>query len=181
MLELRLQLAEARTSLRTAKDALETAKIVATMEVSGKNPEERKSNAALALLNDRAYTEALIYVREWEAEVERAEAEIAEQEYQLRVREVAAREDLAKALMGRRADDAVIDQAMSVVRRLADISARHGAVSDYYLAEIDGVIGAANDLLGRRSNDATIDTLSSVEAAQRRGYAPVDTTEWFGR
>lgn len=106
---LRQHLAEARTSLRTAKDALETAKIVATMEVGGKNEAERKSNAAMALLNDRAYTEALAHVRDCEADVERAEAEIAEQEYQLRVREVAARERLAEALMGKRVDDAAAD------------------------------------------------------------------------
>lgn len=35
--------------------------------------------------------------------------------------------------------------------------------------------------MGRRADDAAIDSLGSVEAAQRRGYAPVDTTEWFGR
>lgn len=112
---LRQHLAEAKIALRTAKDALETAKIVAMMEVSGKNEAERKSNAAIALLNDRAYTEALAHVRDCEADVERAEAEIAEQEYQLRVREVAARERLAEALMGRRTDDGIADLASQIL------------------------------------------------------------------
>lgn len=109
MLELRQHLAEAKIALRAAKDALETAKIVATMEVGGKNEAERKTNAAVALLENRAYAEALAHVRDCEATVERAEADIAEQEYQLRVREVAARERLAEALKGRRVDDAVAD------------------------------------------------------------------------
>lgn len=149
MLSLRQTLAEARIALRQAKDALRNAEIIGTLHITGKNEAERKSSAAQALLNNGIYQEALARVRAYEATLERAEQAIAEQEHELRVREVAAREKLAEVLRGRRVDDAVLD------------------------------------------------SLSSIEAAQRRGYAPrvhvnadhnggefehpVDTTEWYGR
>lgn len=139
MLELRQQLAEARINLRSARDRFELTKALCEQRAivagraDGKNAEERSRNLTVALANDGDYGNALMELREAEAAVARIEAQIAEQEYELRVREVAARERLAEALMG------------------------------------------------RRSDDAAIDTLSRVEAAQRRGYAPADTTEWYGR
>lgn len=114
-MNLRQALAEAKIALRQAKDTHDTAKIIATLDVSGRNEAERKRNTARALLNDRAYTLALAFVRACEATVERAEAEIAEQEYELRIREVVARERLAEALMGRRSDDAMIDRVIQYI------------------------------------------------------------------
>lgn len=102
MPSLRLTLATARADLRTAKDALRTAEVIATLNVAGKNEAERKQATALALLDDRAYTEALAHVRKCEADVDRAEAAVADEEHELRLREVAARERLAEALGGKR-------------------------------------------------------------------------------
>lgn len=109
---LRQRLAEAKIALRAAKDTLKTAETVATLGVTGKNPEERKANTAIALHDDRPYTLALTHVRVCEATLERAEADIAEEEHELRLREVTARERLAEALMGKRVDDGVVDTTL---------------------------------------------------------------------
>ena len=109
MHELRLNLAQARANLRSAKDHLDTVKAMTMLNVVGKNDDERKRHAAVLIAESDDYQNALTHVRACETSVEKLEAEIAEQEYELRVREVAARERLAEALMGRRSDDAAVD------------------------------------------------------------------------
>lgn len=111
--QLRLDLAAARSALRTAKDELETAKAIATLDVTGKNDDERKRAAASALLSNTIYKLALQYLRDCESEVDRIEAEIATHEDQLRADELRVREKLADALLSRRDEDAIYDRVIT--------------------------------------------------------------------
>lgn len=108
--QLRLDLATARAEQRTAKDALDTAKVVATLDVTGRNDDERKKAAAQALLGNAAYTEALAYYRNIEATIDTLEAQIAIEEDAIRLRELEARERLNEALLGRRVDNVIADR-----------------------------------------------------------------------
>lgn len=54
--QLRLDLADAESRLRIAKDQEATAKTIATLDVVGKNDDERKRNTALALIDQDALT-----------------------------------------------------------------------------------------------------------------------------
>lgn len=107
--QLRLDLAQAKADLRQRKDTLDTAKIVATLHVAGKNDDERKKATARALLDSTAYALALVAVRDAEADIDTLEAQIQNEEDQIRLRELQARERLADALLGRRTDDAAAD------------------------------------------------------------------------
>lgn len=115
--QLRLNLATARAEQRTANDALSTAKALATMNVSGKNDDERKKATAQALIDSDQYNLALITLRDREFAVEQLEAQIAIEEDTIRLRELGARERLAEALLGRRTDNAVADAAIDQATR----------------------------------------------------------------
>lgn len=134
----RQHVAEARIALRAAKDGHDTAKIIATLDVTGKNPEERKRNTAQALLNDRTYMMAQAHVRACEATLDRAEAAVAEQEHELRIREVAARERLTEMLRGRRVDDAVFDEVAFEEARTKRIDDLYPPPNDDY-TKVDSI------------------------------------------
>lgn len=78
MLELRQQLAEARSNLRSAKDHYDLTKAEAEQRAvliaGGKNEEERKRNLVVALAQDNTYIAARDALRKAEAEVDRQEA-----------------------------------------------------------------------------------------------------------
>lgn len=118
--QLRLNLATARAEQRTAKDALDTAKVVATLDVTGRNDDERKKAAAQALLGNVAYTEALAHYRSIEANIDTLEAQIAVEEDAIRLRELEARERLADALLGRRIDNVIADRVARFQARGSD-------------------------------------------------------------
>lgn len=110
--QLRLDLAAARATLRQAKDELETAKAIATLDVTGKNDDERKRAAQSALLSNTTYKLALQYLRDCESEIDKLEAEIAVEEDRVRADELRVREKLADALLGRRVATAVDDEVL---------------------------------------------------------------------
>jgi hypothetical protein len=112
MLELRLQLANARTDLRSAKDDHELAKAQAEQHaidsgVNGKNADERARNLTLALAMDQAYQAALRALRAAEAEVERLDALLEGARDARRADEWAIRAKLADGLFraGVQSDD----------------------------------------------------------------------------
>ena len=129
--QLRLDLANARAELRTAKDALDTAKAIATLNVTGKNDDERKKATAQALLDSQHYNLALIALRDREFNVDLIEAQIAIEEDAIRQRELEARERLAEALRGKRADNAVVDAALDQFSRI-EAQQRTGYQDDWY-------------------------------------------------
>lgn len=129
--QLRLDLANARAELRTAKDALDTAKAIATLNVSGKNDDERKKAAAIALIDNQHYNLALIALRDREFAVDLIEAQIATEEDALRQRELEARERLTEALRGKRTDNAVADAALDQFSRI-EAAQRSGYQDDWY-------------------------------------------------
>lgn len=114
--DLRIALAETRIALRQAKDAHEVSKAIAELSAAerlngnlGKNEAERTRNLTVALLEDNAYSNVLILLRDCEAKVDRLAAQIAVEEDAIRLNEARIREKLADALMGRRMDDAAAD------------------------------------------------------------------------
>lgn len=128
--QLRLDLAAAKAALRQAKDETDTAKALATLDVTGRNDDERKRAAASALLNNHTYKLALLYQRDCESEVDKLEAEIANEEDRMRADELRVREKLADALLKRRVATAVDDSASL---ELADAMARrHSDPDDWY-------------------------------------------------
>lgn len=129
--QLRLDLANARADLRTAKDALDTAKTVATLNVTGKNDDERKKAAAQALIDSNHYNLALIALRDREFAVDLIEAQIAVEEDAIRLRELEARERLTEALRGKRTDNAVADAAVDQFSRI-EAQRRTGYQDDWY-------------------------------------------------
>lgn len=79
LLELRIQVAEARANMRSARDAYELAKAEAEQRaidagITGKNEAERTRNFMLALARDTRYQTALRQYRQAEAAVDQAEA-----------------------------------------------------------------------------------------------------------
>jgi len=79
----RITLAEAKIQLRQAKDDYQTHKAIIEHQVllaGGKNQQERDANVAAALRADPVVREALDTLREAEAAVDRAEAEVAAME-----------------------------------------------------------------------------------------------------
>ena len=111
----RMNLAEAKATLRTAKDTYEMMRAIAEIDavenhgVNGKNAEERARNMTVALLNHEGYKGSLAHLRECERQVDELNAMIAVEEDAIRAAELAARERLAEALMGKRADNAASD------------------------------------------------------------------------
>lgn len=127
MQELRLQLAQARANLRSAKDEFDI--VVALSEQRaieaaggsiGRNEEERKRNLRIALANDGSYGNALMELREAEAEVDRQEALLEGARDARRYDEWTIRARLIDALVGTDipsdssdpAGDAAFDDAM---------------------------------------------------------------------
>ncbi len=105
----RYDLAAARIVLRAAEDVEKTVKAILTMSIAGSNEQQRKGNAAILLQHDDEYQDVLRELRAAEAAVDHAAAAVAVYEDDLRRAELAARERLADALQGKRADDAAID------------------------------------------------------------------------
>lgn len=112
----RMNLADAKAALRTAKDAYETMRAIAELAAierlngnAGKNETERARNLTVELLHDDTYTEALNELRACEADVDRLNACIAVEEDAIRVDELRARERLAEALLGKTDDNGAFD------------------------------------------------------------------------
>ena len=112
----RMNLAAAKATLRTAKDAYETARAIAELAAIerlggnvGKNETERARNLTVELLHDDTHSQALAHLRECERRVDELNACIAVEEDAIRAAELAARERLAEALMGKRADTFIDD------------------------------------------------------------------------
>lgn len=103
-LELRLRLAECRTTLRQMKDLHEQALAQAEQaaiddgRAGGKNAEERARSLTLALMNDASYQAAHTRLREVEAECERVEALLESARDERRASEWQIRARLADAL-----------------------------------------------------------------------------------
>lgn len=102
-------LAAARIVLRAAEDHEKTIKAILTMSVAGTNEQQRKGNAAILLQGDDEYQDSLRDLRAAEAALDHAAADVAIYEDDLRRAELAAREKLAEALMGKRVDNAILD------------------------------------------------------------------------
>lgn len=110
----RLNLASAKADLRLAKDTYEMMRAIAENQfigdgTGGRNAEERARNLTIALLDHEGYQGSLRYLRECERRVDELHAMIAVEEDAIRMAELAARERLAEALLGKRMDDAYAD------------------------------------------------------------------------
>lgn len=104
MLELRLQLAQARANLRSAKDTHELAKAEAEQRAidagcNGKNAEERARSLLLAISKDDAYLTTLAQLRHLEREVDRLDAQLEGARDARRYDEWTIRARLADALL----------------------------------------------------------------------------------
>lgn len=106
----RYDLAAARIALRAAEDGEATLKAIISMQAQGSNDTVRKGFAAELLLHSDDYQDALRELRACQAALDHAAAAVAVYEDELRRAELAARERLAEALMGRRADEAAVDR-----------------------------------------------------------------------
>lgn len=102
---LRRTLAEARISLRQAKDTYEVARAIAEQRAidqlngsAGKNEAERSRNLTIVLASDGAYSDVLLLLRSCEAEVDRLNAEIAVEEDALSQQRLAEREHNDRAI-----------------------------------------------------------------------------------
>lgn len=100
-------LAIAKDNLRRAKDYEQTVKAIteSVTPTSGKNAEDRKRELTIALSQDGIYTQALFQLREAEAAVDRAQADVEAAEAERRDREWQIRADLARALAGQGEDE----------------------------------------------------------------------------
>ena len=105
----RYMLAAARIALRAAEDAHDTLKAIICGQAQGTNDTQRKASAAELLYHSADYSRALGDLRSAQAAVDHAAAAVAVYEDDLRRDELAARERLAEALMGKRADNAAAD------------------------------------------------------------------------
>lgn len=98
----RLALAEAKITLRQAKDNHQTCKAIveyqALLQGGGKNKEERDANVAQALRADPVARAALDDLRDAEATVERLEAEIAVMDDDRKTRQLQVLDRQAAAL-----------------------------------------------------------------------------------
>lgn len=105
----RYDLAAARIALRAAEDGHDTLKAIISGQAQGTNDTQRKAHTAELLLHSDDYQDALRELRACQASVDHAQAAVAVYEDDLRRAELAARERLAEALLGRRADNATAD------------------------------------------------------------------------
>jgi hypothetical protein len=83
------------------------------LNVQGPNETARKQAGALALAQSGDYQDALRELRACQAVVDHAQAAVAVYEDALRRDELAARERLAEALMGKRADNRAADRLVA--------------------------------------------------------------------
>jgi hypothetical protein len=116
--ELRIQLADAKATLRQAKDDLDTTKTIATLNTAGSNDRERKKADEQALLNSEPYKKALAHLHTCEANVERIEAEI----------DAAKDERTARELACRERNNEVLDRYAAALERLARANPIHTAI-----------------------------------------------------
>lgn len=97
----RMQLAEAKITLRQAKDNHQTCKAIVEYQallLGGKNAEERAANVAQALRADPHVSEALGDLRDAEAAHDRAEADVAMLEDERKAKHIAVLDRQAAAL-----------------------------------------------------------------------------------
>lgn len=130
--QLRLDLAAARAALRQAKDETDTAKALATLDVTGRNDDERKRAAQSALLNNHTYKLALLYQRDCEADIDKLEAEVSIEEDRMRVDELRVREKLADALLKRRVATVADDSASLELADAMAYAHQNGIQDDWY-------------------------------------------------
>lgn len=110
----RYELAAARVALRAAEDGESTLKAIISMQAQGSNDTQRKGHAAeLLLLHSDDYQDALRAARAAQAAVDYAQAAVDVASDDLRRAELAARERLAEALMGKRADNQAVDRLVA--------------------------------------------------------------------
>lgn len=105
----RFDLAAARIALRAAEDGEATLKAIIAGQAQGTNDTQRKASAAELLLHSDDYQDALRELRAAQASVDHAQAAVDIASDDLRRAELAARERLAEALLGKRADEVAVD------------------------------------------------------------------------
>ena len=95
--ETRLSLSALRAELRLTRRALDTIEARVSLEVEGKNAEERKARTVLALAAHADYAAALAYWEETTRQIEELEAQVElwrderrEREWLVRERQIAA-------------------------------------------------------------------------------------------
>lgn len=108
----RYSLAAARIALRACEDGEATLRAIIAGQAQGSNDVQRKASAAELLLHSDDYQDALRELRAAQAQVDHAQAAVDIANDDLRRAELAARERLAEALMGRRADEATSDTTL---------------------------------------------------------------------
>jgi hypothetical protein len=163
--KLRLLLAQEKVALRDATDDYKVIKARAEQRaieggVNGKNADERERNLLVALQDNENYQEALITLRQCEADIDRTEAQIESLLDDRRSYEWAIRSALVDALGGAGKDD--------------------GAAFDGALDAFGGDPDAGRD----PDPDADLQAeryTSNFSATLRRQYPPTDTREWFGK
>ena len=115
----RFDLAAARAVLRAAEDGEATLKAIISGQAQGTNDTARKADAARLLVESDDYQDALRELRAAQAAVDYAAAAVDIASDELRRAELAARERLAEALLGKRIDNAAIDRACTCDECLA--------------------------------------------------------------
>lgn len=113
----RYDLAAARIALRAAEDGEATLKAIISGQAQGTNDTQRKASTAELLLHSDDYQDALRELRAAQAQLDHAQAAVDIANDELRRAELAARERLAEALMGRTIDHAAIDYAAALESR----------------------------------------------------------------
>lgn len=174
--ELRLALAEAKHTLRLAKDAhdidralAEHAAIAQLNGSAGKNEAERARNLTIALLDNADYCQTVNHLRDCEAAVDRLQAQIAVAEDEIRAAELRARERLADALLGKPLITAIDDAALARC-----VSFSRAPVAADAANETDDDPPQHHWIQGQTAED--------VAWQQHTGtYDIPDTTEWYGR
>lgn len=110
----RFDLATARIALRAAEDTEATLRAIISGQAQGTNDTARKASTAELLMHSDEYQDALSELRAAQAAVDHAQAAVDIANDDLRRAELAARERLAEALSGKRADEAVFDYAAAL-------------------------------------------------------------------
>lgn len=106
----RYMLAAARIALRACEDSEATLKAIISGQAQGTNDTQRRASTAELLLHSDDYQDALRELRAAQAQLDHAQAAVEVANDDLRRAELAARERLAEALMGKRSDEAVMDR-----------------------------------------------------------------------
>lgn len=140
-------LASERARLRAAQDTEATLKAIICGQAQGTNDMARKASAAQLLFDSVDYARALGELRAAEAAVDHAQAAVDIANDELRRAELATRERLAEALMGKRADDAGADAAIDELHRqqLGYYDTRH---PDGWRIDTDPIFPAGSNASG---------------------------------